>query len=72
MLTESSRNPVAAAVEQEAGWYLLSSLLASMPKEVNSCFRLILRDHTPFRKRIASMPTYKLHMDHAGNGGPSF
>lgn len=36
MLTESSRNPVAAAVEKEVGWYLLSSLLASMPKEVCS------------------------------------
>ncbi|PON93486.1 Coatomer beta subunit [Trema orientale] len=33
MLTESSRNPVAAVVEKEAGWYLLSSLLASMPRE---------------------------------------
>lgn len=34
MLTESSRNPAAATVETEAGWLLLSSLLASMPKEV--------------------------------------
>ncbi|CBI33667.3 unnamed protein product, partial [Vitis vinifera] len=33
MLLESSRNPVAATVEKEAGWLLLSSLLASMPKE---------------------------------------
>jgi hypothetical protein len=33
MLTESSRNPVASTVEKEAGWLLLSSLLASMPKE---------------------------------------
>ncbi|XP_058187917.1 protein SWEETIE-like isoform X1 [Rhododendron vialii] len=33
MLTESSRNPAAATVETEAGWLLLSSLLASMPKE---------------------------------------
>ncbi|XP_044468488.1 protein SWEETIE isoform X3 [Mangifera indica] len=33
MLTESSRNAVAATVEKEAGWLLLSSLLASMPKE---------------------------------------
>ncbi|KAK9272135.1 hypothetical protein L1049_002505 [Liquidambar formosana] len=33
MLTESSRNPVAAIVEKEAGWLLLSSLLASMLKE---------------------------------------
>ncbi|KAM7267217.1 hypothetical protein ACFE04_009383 [Oxalis oulophora] len=33
MLTESSRNPVAALSEKEAGWLLLSSLLASMPKE---------------------------------------
>ncbi|XP_030484965.2 protein SWEETIE isoform X1 [Cannabis sativa] len=33
MLTESSRNPVASIVEKEAGWYLLSSLLASMPRE---------------------------------------
>ncbi|XP_047310511.1 protein SWEETIE isoform X2 [Impatiens glandulifera] len=32
MLTESSRNPVAAATEKEAGWLLLASLLASMPK----------------------------------------
>lgn len=36
MLTESSRNAVAATVEKEAGWLLLSSLLASMPKEVSS------------------------------------
>ncbi|XP_027350855.1 protein SWEETIE [Abrus precatorius] len=33
MLTEHSRNQVAATVEQEAGWLLLSSLLASLPKE---------------------------------------
>ncbi|KAK7827054.1 protein sweetie [Quercus suber] len=33
MLTESSRNRVASTVEKEAGWLLLSSLLASMPKE---------------------------------------
>lgn len=34
MLTEASRNPVAATVEKEAGWFLLSSLLYSMPKQV--------------------------------------
>ncbi|KAL3844866.1 hypothetical protein ACJIZ3_002269 [Penstemon smallii] len=33
LLMESSRNPIAAAVEKEAGWTLLSSLLASMSKE---------------------------------------
>ncbi|GMH27186.1 hypothetical protein Nepgr_029029 [Nepenthes gracilis] len=33
MLTESSRSPGAATVEKESGWLLLSSLLASMPKE---------------------------------------
>lgn len=33
MLTESSRNPIAAIVEKEAGWLLLSSLLSSMPKQ---------------------------------------
>ncbi|XP_022635843.1 protein SWEETIE isoform X2 [Vigna radiata var. radiata] len=33
MLTEQSRNSVAATVEKEAGWLLLSSLLASIPKE---------------------------------------
>ncbi|RDY13657.1 Protein SWEETIE, partial [Mucuna pruriens] len=33
MLTEHRRNPVAATVEKEAGWLLLSSLLASLPKE---------------------------------------
>ncbi|KAG5245658.1 HEAT repeat-containing protein [Salix suchowensis] len=33
MLTESSRNPVAAIVEKEAEWSLLSSLLSSMPKQ---------------------------------------
>lgn len=33
MLIESSRNPIAAAVEKEAGWTLVSALLASMPKE---------------------------------------
>ncbi|XP_004306022.1 PREDICTED: HEAT repeat-containing protein 5B isoform X1 [Fragaria vesca subsp. vesca] len=33
MLAESSRNPLAATIEKEAGWLLLSSLLASMPKE---------------------------------------
>lgn len=36
MLTESSRNPVVATVEKEAGWLLLSSLLGSMPKEVGT------------------------------------
>lgn len=39
MLTESSRNPMAATIEKEAGWLLLSSLLASMPKEVRDHFR---------------------------------
>ncbi|GAB2299959.1 hypothetical protein Dimus_034004 [Dionaea muscipula] len=33
LLTESSRNPIAATVEKEAGWLLLSSLLSSVPKE---------------------------------------
>ncbi|KAF9625554.1 hypothetical protein IFM89_024327 [Coptis chinensis] len=33
MLTEFSRNPVASFVEKEAGWLLLASLIASMPKE---------------------------------------
>ncbi|CAN0928886.1 Protein SWEETIE [Linum grandiflorum] len=33
MLTESSRNPIAATALKEAGWLLLSSLLSSMPKE---------------------------------------
>ncbi|CAI9110693.1 OLC1v1010761C1 [Oldenlandia corymbosa var. corymbosa] len=33
MLTDSSRNPLASAVEKEAGWMLLSSLLSSIPKE---------------------------------------
>lgn len=36
MLIESNRNPVAATVEKQAGWFLLSSLLASLPREVNS------------------------------------
>lgn len=42
MLTESSRNPVASTVEKEAGWLLLSSLLASMPKEVLSHLSVLL------------------------------
>ncbi|XP_038720133.1 protein SWEETIE isoform X2 [Tripterygium wilfordii] len=33
LLTESSRNPAIATIEEEAGWLLLSSLLASMAKE---------------------------------------
>ncbi|GFQ05129.1 heat repeat-containing protein 5b, partial [Phtheirospermum japonicum] len=33
LLMEASRNPVAAAVEKEAGWNLLSSLLTSVSKE---------------------------------------
>lgn len=33
MLMESSRNPVAAAVEKEVGWTLVASLLASIPRE---------------------------------------
>ncbi|XP_077230289.1 HEAT repeat-containing protein isoform X2 [Tasmannia lanceolata] len=33
MLSDFSRNPTAATVEKEAGWLLLASLLASMPKE---------------------------------------
>lgn len=41
MLSESSRNPVVAAVEKEAGWFLLSSLLASMPREVYSYFYIL-------------------------------
>ncbi|XP_031496740.1 protein SWEETIE isoform X2 [Nymphaea colorata] len=34
MITECSSNPIAAAVEKEAGWLLLASSIASMPKEV--------------------------------------
>ncbi|BBH06892.1 HEAT repeat-containing protein [Prunus dulcis] len=34
----ASRNPLAATIEKEAGWLLLSSLLASMPKESNHQF----------------------------------
>ena len=42
MLLESSRNPVAATVEKEVGWLLLSSLLASMPKEViGNCYSVL-------------------------------
>ncbi|XP_026402924.1 protein SWEETIE [Papaver somniferum] len=33
LLTEYSRNPVAATAKNEAGWLLLASLIASMPKE---------------------------------------
>ncbi|KAG6392631.1 hypothetical protein SASPL_146855 [Salvia splendens] len=33
MLMKSSRNPIAASVEKEAGWNLLSSLLTSVSKE---------------------------------------
>ncbi|KQK18234.1 hypothetical protein BRADI_1g39436v3 [Brachypodium distachyon] len=33
MLNGFSRNPVAATIQREAGWLLLASLLASMPKE---------------------------------------
>ncbi|XP_009403181.3 protein SWEETIE isoform X2 [Musa acuminata AAA Group] len=33
MLSSFSRNPVAAIVEKEAGWLLLASLVANMPKE---------------------------------------
>ncbi|WOK94226.1 HEAT repeat-containing protein 5B isoform X6 [Canna indica] len=33
MLTAFSRNPLAATVEKEAGWLLLASLVANMPKE---------------------------------------
>ncbi|KAK4416508.1 protein SWEETIE [Sesamum alatum] len=33
LLTQSSRNPAAAAVEKEAGWNLLSSLLTSVSRE---------------------------------------
>jgi hypothetical protein len=34
MLNTASRNPVAASAVREAGWLLLASLVASMPKEV--------------------------------------
>lgn len=33
LLTQSSRNSIAASIEKEAGWNLLSSLLTSVPKE---------------------------------------
>ncbi|KAL5722179.1 hypothetical protein ACHQM5_005729 [Ranunculus cassubicifolius] len=33
MLTESSRNTIAAVAEKEAGWLLLASLIECMPKE---------------------------------------
>lgn len=42
MLTEPSRNPVAAIVEKEAGWLLLSSLLSSLTKEVKSCLHIVI------------------------------
>lgn len=41
MLSESSRNPVVAAVEKEAGWFLLSSLLASLRREVYYYFCIL-------------------------------
>lgn len=45
MLTESSRNTLVATVEKEAGWLLLSSLLASMPKEVYNYFYMLISCH---------------------------
>lgn len=38
LLVESSRNRVAAVVEKEAGWNLLSALLTSVSKEVHHTF----------------------------------
>lgn len=41
MLSESRRNPVVAAVEKEAGWFLLSSLLGSLQREVYYYFYVL-------------------------------
>lgn len=68
MLTESSRNPVAAIVEKEAGWYLLSSLLASMPREVYSCL-CILNLSNPLGNFIEAYH-HMLHLNHAGTWRP--
>ncbi|XP_020259958.1 HEAT repeat-containing protein 5B [Asparagus officinalis] len=50
MLTESSRSPVAATVEKEAGWVLLASLISSMPKEElqDQVFDILLLWAEPF------------------------
>uniref|UniRef100_A0A453S7T8 Clathrin/coatomer adaptor adaptin-like N-terminal domain-containing protein n=1 Tax=Aegilops tauschii subsp. strangulata TaxID=200361 RepID=A0A453S7T8_AEGTS len=50
MLNGFSRNPVAAIAEREAGWLLLASLLASMPKEEleDQVFDVLLLWASPF------------------------
>ncbi|GJN34322.1 hypothetical protein PR202_gb22972 [Eleusine coracana subsp. coracana] len=50
MLNGFSRNPVAAIAEREAGWLLLASLLASMPKEEleDQVFDVLLLWAAPF------------------------
>ncbi|KAM0887196.1 hypothetical protein ACQ4PT_029205 [Festuca glaucescens] len=50
MLNGFSRNPVAATAEREAGWLLLASLLASMPKEEleDQVFDVLLLWASPF------------------------
>ncbi|XP_020585694.1 LOW QUALITY PROTEIN: HEAT repeat-containing protein 5B [Phalaenopsis equestris] len=49
MLAEFSWNPSAATVEMEAGWFLLASLVASMPKELeDQVFDVLLLWADPF------------------------
>ncbi|CAA6670474.1 unnamed protein product [Spirodela intermedia] len=54
MLTESSRNPVAATVEKEAGWLLLASLISSMTKKdlEDQVFDILLLWAGPFVTNI--------------------
>ncbi|XP_078444054.1 HEAT repeat-containing protein [Wolffia australiana] len=54
MLTESNRNPVSGTVEKEAGWLLLASLLASMPRKdlEDQVFDILLLWAGPFVTNI--------------------
>ncbi|XP_044958991.1 protein SWEETIE isoform X1 [Hordeum vulgare subsp. vulgare] len=60
MLNGFSRNPVAATAEREAGWLLLASLLASMPKEEleDQVFDVLLLWASPFTGNPESYLTH--------------
>lgn len=74
MLTESSRNPISATVEKEAGWLLLASLIGCMPKEVTVCRFVFNFDHPPilFLLPLITLLSYVYIKIFAGTSRASF
>jgi hypothetical protein len=68
MLNGFSRNPVAATAEREAGWLLLASLLASMPKEVLQKMSLCLMQRNCYEAYLVMILFYGMYAG-AGRSG---